>query len=173
MHNPVPKQGSKFLDKCRWALFIGTPLVAGVLLFNAPASAQQAKSLPIFENATISPNFSPDPRTIRGISGGSVPASQVAGRTETATGPCVGFVDQKPDHTLVLTSFFKNLSIQVESPADTTLVIKGPGGSWCNDDYQGKNPSIGGQWLSGSYGIWVGSYQKNDNNPYLIRITGK
>lgn len=169
MYNPVAKQLSKFIDKFRWATILGTPLVAGVLLFNPPTSAQQVKSPPIFENATISPNSSP--KTMRGIGGGSVAASKVAGSTETATGACVGFVDEKADHTLVLTSFFKNLTIQVESPEDSTIVIKGPGGTWCNDDYQGKNPGISGQWLEGTYKIWVGTYKQNNTNPYVIRLT--
>ena len=152
---------------------MATPLVASLLFFSTPTLAQQAKSLPIFENATIGPNFSPDPRTLRGISGGSVPAKNVAGRAETATGPCVGFVDGQPDHKLVLNSFFNYLSIEVDSPQDTTLVIKGPGGTWCNDDYQGKNAGISGQWLKGSYQIWVGSYEKKKYHPYVIQITEK
>ena len=109
--------------------------------------------------------------TIRGISGGSVPASDVAGRKQTPTGPCVGFMDEAPDHTLVLTSFFNYLSLVVESPQDTTLVISGPGGTWCNDDFQGKNPGIAGQWQAGTYKVWVGSYDTNNYNPYLIKIS--
>ena len=47
-----------------------------------------------------------------------------------ANGSFVGFVDKEPDHVLTLTAFFNYLSIQVESTADTTLLIRGPGGSW-------------------------------------------
>jgi hypothetical protein len=94
--------------------------------------------------------------TIRGISGGSVAANSVAGRKETPTGPCVGFVDEPPDHTINLTSFFNYLSLVVESPQDTTLVISGPGGSWCNDDFRAK---ILVWQVSGSLGLiesgWV------------------
>ena len=98
-------------------------------------------------------------------------ASRVAGRQDTPTGPCVGFMDEAPDHTLVLTSFFNYLSLVVESPQDTTLVISGPGGTWCNDDFQGKNPGIAGQWQAGTYRVWVGSYDTNNYNPYLIRLS--
>lgn len=135
------------------------------------AFAQPVNQAPIFENVRLSPQFSPDPMTIRGISGGDVPARSVSDRPETATGPCVGFVDTKPDHTIVLNSFFNYLSVQVESPEDTTLVISGPGGSWCNDDLEGKNPGIAGQWQPGTYGVWVGSYQKDKYVPYVIRLT--
>lgn len=137
----------------------------------APAAAQTAKQFSIFENITLSPNFSPNPATVRGISGGSRPAAEIAGRADTATGPCVGFVDEQPDHTMQLTQFFNYLSLQVQSPEDTTLVIRGPGGSWCNDDYENANPGIAGQWLSGTYQIWIGSYERDRYTPYVIRIT--
>ncbi|WP_199333653.1 hypothetical protein [Oculatella sp. FACHB-28] len=140
---------------------------------DVPVYAQQIQSpvISIFENVTLSPDFSPDPTTIRGISGGPLTASNIAGRTETATGPCAGFVDEQPDHTIQLTEFFSYLSIQVESPEDTTLVVRGPGGSWCNDDYQSNNPGIAGQWLSGDYEVWVGSYNRDSYHPYVIRIS--
>lgn len=146
-------------------------ITAGGLFLGALAQSQPAHSQTIFENVTIRPRFSPDPMTIRGISGGSVPATTVAGRRETPTGPCVGFVDEPPDHTLVLTSFFNYLSLQVESPQDTTLVVSGPGGTWCNDDFQGKNPGIAGQWQPGTYRVWVGSYDKNNYHAYIIRMS--
>ena len=136
---------------------------------NAVAQAQPAP--PIFENVTIGRKFSPDPLTVRGISGGSVPGSQVAERADTANGPCAGFVDQEPDHTLVLTDFFDYLKLQVQSPDDTTIIVRGPGGSWCNDDLEGKNPGIAGQWLEGTYNIWVGSYDKTKYQPYILQIT--
>lgn len=138
--------------------------------FNRVQIAQQP-SRPLFENVTLSPGFSPDPTVVRGISGGPQNAANVAGRAETATGPCTGYVDTEPDHTLVLTSFFNYLSLQVQSAEDTTLVIRGPGGSWCNDDYQGKDPGITGQWLSGTYEIWVGSYTANGYYPYVIQMS--
>lgn len=141
------------------------------LLLPKVAQAEPAQSPPIFQNVTISPRFSPDPITIQGISGGSIPLHRIAGREETPNGPCVGFADEQPDHTLVLTSFFSYLSIQVQSPADTTILVRGPGGSWCNDDVKGKNPGIAGQWLPGTYGVWVGSYQKGRYHPYILQIT--
>ena len=113
-----------------------------------PVQAQPA-SPPIFENVSIGSNFSPNPLIVRGIGGGSVPAEKVAGRAETANGPCVGFVDAQADHTLVLKDFFKYLSLQLQSPEDTTIIVRGPGGSWCNDDSQGKNAGITGEWLAG------------------------
>ncbi len=144
-----------------------------VMLFitsaNVIADAQEAPT--IFGDLTISPQFSPDPLTVRGMSGGSVSGNQVAGRTETVTGPCTGYVDETPDHTLVLTSKFDYLKLQIQSPEDTTIIVRGPGGSWCNDDFDGKNAGIVGEWLAGSYQIWVGSYDKGKYLPYTLQIT--
>lgn len=159
-------QGLNFSSRISVAL---TAIVVG-MLFHAPAQAQSAP-LTIFENVSLAPNFSPDPTTVRGISGGSVAANEIAGRSETATGQCVGFVDQQPDHTIELQEFFQYLNLQVQSTEDTTLIVRGPGGTWCNDDYSGKNPGIAGQWLSGTYEVWIGSYDQDDYHPYVIRMT--
>jgi hypothetical protein len=155
----------------RLLLALVTPSIASLGL----AFTAQAQTLPntIFENLTLRPGFTPDPATIRGISGGEMSASEVATRTETATGACTGFVDTQPDHTIVLSEVFNFLDLQVESPEDTTLIVRGPGGTWCNDDYTGKNPGIAGQWLSGTYQIWIGSYRQNEYSPYVIRMTSK
>ncbi len=93
---------------------------------------------PMFEDVTIGSKFSPNPFLVRGMSGGPIPASKVVNRKETPTGPCTGFVDSKPDHILKLKSKFNYLKVVVESPEDTTLIISGPGGIWCNDDFDGK-----------------------------------
>jgi len=124
----------------------------------------------IFENLTLTPGADLRPKTLRGISGGPIPASDVAGRPETATGPCLGFVDTQPDHILTLTAPFEFLSLQVQSAEDTTLVVRGPGGSWCNDNYLSLNPGIAGQWLPGRYEIWIGSHRNNGYFPYVIRV---
>ena len=120
---------------------------------------------------TINQQFSPDPFTVRGMSGGSVRGNTVAGRSETPTGPCTGFVDKTPGHTFKLTSAFEYLKLVVESPQDTTMIVKGPGGTWCNDDFEGKNPGIVGEWLPGIYQIWLGSYEKDKYFPYTLKIT--
>lgn len=126
----------------------------------------------IFENVTIQYPFSPDPLTVRGMSGGSIAGSQIAETETTPTGPCKGFMDKDPDHTLKLLSKFEYLKLVVNSPADTTMIIKGPGGTWCNDDFDGNNPGVVGEWLPGTYQIWIGSYKENDSLPYTLKIMG-
>jgi hypothetical protein len=51
------------------------------------------------------------------------------------------------------------------------MIIKGPGGVWCNDDFDGKNPGIVGEWLLGTYQIWIGSYKEKEYLPYTLKIT--
>lgn len=147
--------------------FVSFFLLAAIY-FLLPHLAVQAQRFP---KLTLSPRFSPDPVTIDGVGGGGIPISKIAGRQQTENGPCVGFANDKPNHTLVLTARFNYLSLQVQSTEDTTMLVRGPGGTWCNDDLQGKNPGLAGQWLPGSYGIWVGSYQRGQSRPYTIRIS--
>lgn len=124
----------------------------------------------IFEDVRLNPT-SPA-TTVRGISGGPMSATQMMGRSQTETGPCLGFIDEQADHRMELTDNFSSLSLQVQSTADTTLVIRGPGGIWCNDNYTlDFNPGIGGAWLPGTYEIWVGSHRVNRYYPYIIQIT--
>ena len=138
------------------------------LLTQAGVQAQRSQNM---QNITVSPRFTPNPIRVQGVGGGSVSISQIAGRQETANGPCVGFTDAKPNHNLVLTSSFNYLSIQLESREDTTLLVRGPGGIWCNDDFRGKNPGLAGQWLPGTYEVWIGSYGKDKQAPYTLRIS--
>ncbi len=150
---------------------LGLPTIGFIAIGSAQEKIIPASETTIFEDVTLSPAFTPDPTTVRGISGGGVAASELVGRSETATGPCTGFIDTQPDHRITLTQFFNNLSIEVQSTDDTSLVIRGPGGTWCNDDFSFKNPGITGQWLSGTYEIWVGSPRQNAYFPYVIRLT--
>lgn len=123
---------------------------------------------------TVDPQLiSSRPLTIRGVSGGRLTATEISKTENTATGYCDGFVDRQPNHILKLKTFFNFLKIEVESPADTTILIQGPGGIWCNDDSNNANPIIEGQWQPGIYQVWIGSYQADSNNDYSIKITGK
>jgi hypothetical protein len=124
------------------------------------------------KDITIDRQSTPDPLVIAGVSGGSLTATEVLETKTTTTGFCDGFINRQPNHTLTLNSFYDFLRIEVESNADTTIMIKGPGGIWCNDDTNDTNPVIEGQWQPGSYKIWIGSYQIDVLNNYLIKITG-
>ena len=126
----------------------------------------------IVKNITLDGQINPNPMTISGMSGGSLQAIEVVNTKKTTTGDCNGLVDRQPNHILILNSFFEFLKIEVESSTDTTILVEGPGGVWCNDDYNNDNPALEGQWQEGKYKIWVGSYQETPNS-YRIRITEK
>jgi hypothetical protein len=159
---------SIFLNKTLKVLLLSATLITTSTISTV---VHAGETTPIFADMKIGHKFNPDPLEVRGMSGGSVSGRKIAGRRDTLTGPCQGFFDRKPDHNLQLTEKFEYLKLQIQSPEDTTLVIKGPGGSWCNDDFNGKNPGIVGEWLPGNYQIWIGSYKKNRYLPYTLQIT--
>jgi hypothetical protein len=138
----------------------------GVVSMGAEAQAQST-----FDSAVISPRFAPDPMQLKGVTGGQSLAKSVAGQADTETGPCLGFMDSQPYHRLELKSRFRYLSIVATSSTDTTMLIKGPGGVWCSDDYQGKDAGVSGEWLPGSYDVFVGSYSKTKSVPYVLRVS--
>lgn len=113
------------------------------------------------------------PIVASGTSGGTVSLQEIAQTENTSTGYCDGYADSQPNHVLELMSFFEFLRLEVESSADTTVLVRGLGGVWCNDDAGTANPVIEGQWQPGVYQIWVGSYQADLNQNYQIEITGK
>lgn len=125
----------------------------------------------MFEDIVLAPSFTPKITELRGISGGEVETQKTSGRKSTETGPCIGFIDTTPDHKITLTKPFRYLKLQVKSSGDTVLLVRGPGGSWCSDDVSDRNPEIAGDWLEGTFEVWVGSYEKNTSFPYLLQIT--
>jgi hypothetical protein len=113
------------------------------------------------------------PITIGGTSGGNVKAQKIARTENTATGYCDGYVNTRPNHLLKLESFFEFLRLEIQSSADTTILVEGTSGVWCNDDAASANPMIEGQWQAGLYKVWVGSYQPNNSRNYQIKISGR
>jgi hypothetical protein len=153
-------------------------IFAPICLGNQSAIAQEIKVTPkkettltMFESVTIAPSFTPSLKVLHGISGGTVETQKTSGRVETETGGCIGFIDAVPDHTITLTRPFKFLELRVKSSGDTIMLIRGPGGSWCNDDVSDRNPVISGEWLPGTYEVWVGSYEANMSFPYLLQLS--
>ncbi|MBF2026174.1 MAG: hypothetical protein IGS48_05315 [Oscillatoriales cyanobacterium C42_A2020_001] len=146
-------------------------IAALTIISIAGNSIQLAYSQPA--NITLSPQFAPNPLELKGKTGGAEAVSEITGQAVTPTGPCTGFANTDPDHTITLKAFFKQLSMEVESSQDTAIAIRGPGGVWCNDDFQGKNPGVTGQWLAGKYEIWISTYGKNQTAPYVLKITGQ
>lgn len=148
--------------KFYWLLLLGA-----ILNFNIDLARAQNS------NININKNTIAQPLSIQGTSGGATTALEIAQTKNTPTGYCDGFTSQQPNHILKIDTFFDYLRLEVESSADTTVVVQGAGGIWCNDDAGSANPMIEGQWKPGVYKVWVGSYQADANDNYRIKITGK
>ncbi|MEI6427448.1 MAG: hypothetical protein WCO45_03530 [Pseudanabaena sp. ELA607] len=134
-------------------------------------SIDKKSSVSMFESLTIAPSATPQKFLLHGISGGPAMSQSVTLRPKTETGECIGFVDRQPDHRLTLTQPLQYLQLLVRSPGDTVLIVRGPGGVWCNDDSANRNPAIAGRWLAGTYDIWIGSYEEFTSFPYLLELS--
>ncbi|MGF1590002.1 MAG: hypothetical protein ACFCU7_12290 [Pleurocapsa sp.] len=134
-------------------------------------------SYPVLAQASdgiaINPKTISQPLMIKGTSGGTVKAREITQTENTPTGYCDGYVRSQPNHFLKLETFLEFMRLEVESAADTTVLVKGPGGVWCNDDAGTVNPMIEGQWQQGLYRVWVGSYRANTHHNYQIKITDR
>ena len=136
-----------------------------VSLIYHPVSAQNI--------VTIDQDIVTKPITLTGSTSGNLKTVEVSQTENTATGYCDGYISSQPNHLLELESFFEFLRLEVESTADTTVLIRGDGGMWCNDDSGSANPMIEGQWQQGLYKVWVGSHQPDANDSYQIKIIGR
>jgi len=121
--------------------------------------------------ADISLNSGFGQTSISGTAGGGTSLRDIAGKSETATGSCLGFGKGQADQILRLNSRFRDLTVVVKSNMDTTIVVQGPGGTWCNDDFQGKNPGLDGQWQAGEYKIWIGTQGRNQSVNYVLKVS--
>jgi hypothetical protein len=138
-------------------------LTAGAIALGLSAGAANANTV------SLNPGFGSI--ELKGTAGGGTPMRDIAGRSDTSTGGCIGFAGGQPDQVLRLNAGFKDLTVLAQSSADTTLVVKGPGGTWCNDDFQGKNAGLDGQWQAGEYRVWVGTQGRNQSIGYTLRVT--
>lgn len=131
-------------------------VVAVMLLLSSSVMAQ-----------TLSAGFGS--MTLSGVAGGSVRAVRYG---NTANGMCQGWIPSSANHTLQLTSI-TNLSLRVNAPSDTTLVVLGPGGTrYCNDDDgSSHNPSLSGRFAAGEYRVYVGSYEEGQSIRYTLSVT--
>ncbi|MFT6397996.1 MAG: hypothetical protein ACJAYU_002751 [Bradymonadia bacterium] len=105
--------------------------------------------------------------TLSGVAGGSERAVRFG---NTAEGMCQGWISSSPNHTIELTSA-TSLTLRVNAPSDTTLVVRGPDGTHCNDDGgQSHNPAISGRFPAGSYQVYIGSYEEGQSIRYTLTV---
>lgn len=119
-------------------------------------------SAPIAGEVTLDTGFTPDPWEKDILAGGSFDLSQMN---------FSGYTSNAPDFKLHYTagSRFK-LLIKTKSDEDTVLLIRAPDGSWqYNDDYENLNAGILFERpQTGTYTIWVGTYETNMVQSKLI-----
>jgi len=111
----------------------------------------------------------PDPYVVQGVSGGAIHATQLG-----YADPCRGWLAQRPDHVLELTSDVPYLRIDVAAGGgDTTLVVvRSDGTSWCDDDGSGSvDPRVTGYFAAGRYEIRVGSYRQGEAFRYGLSFS--
>ena len=118
-----------------------------------------------FGTISIAPGFSLDPHVVSGTSGGSASAAELHA-------DCAGQISATPDHLLVAGGVFTSLRIMAHSETDVTLVVERPDGTYlCNDDAEGDDPIVEGMFPTGTYKIWVGSYNADTNGRYVLGIS--
>lgn len=74
---------------------------------------------------------------------------------------CLGSVASSADHVITVEGSV-GVAINVTADDDTTLVITGPGGPYCNDDFEGLNPGWQGTLAAGEYQVFVGTYDADE-----------
>ena len=145
--------------------------VALVLLVGAiPAFAQSALipgGVPTYGSVSLQAGFVPDPYEVAVTSGGSLSASWELGSE------CAGYINDVPDFKLHWSGSTEALYIGFTSSADTTLVVRTPGGFyWCSDDVFGLDPEVMLLYPStGTYQVWVGSYSSGEYNSGTLYVT--
>ena len=87
---------------------------------------------------------------------------------------CLGYASEEPSHVLLLSGEVNRLSLSVVSDGDTTLLVEGPRGIDCNDNYRRNSRDAAvrsGEWPAGTYRIWVGSFEKGDRINYKLLVS--
>lgn len=134
----------------------------------APAAPAAGDGESNFGTVTVAPGFMPDPMTATGNSGGSIDAS-------TLNPECAGWVSSTPDHLIAAGGDFAALRVMARADvaeADVTLVVQRPDGTYlCNDDTEGLNPLVTGAFVTGTYKVWIGSYEQGTNAAYHLGIS--
>ncbi len=85
---------------------------------------------------------------------GEMSASERFGTTCNA-----GFVPSEHSATFEVSSLtvVRVLATAIDR-SDLTMVIEGPGGPYCNDDFEGRSPGVDRSFVSGIYRIYVGTW---------------
>ena len=140
---------------------------AAVAFLAAPAMAcPDWQGAPYFGQIDLSAGFQPDPY-VRNVTAGGTQ------RLENCGFDATGFVTSRPDFDLYWNGSSAQITIALESNADTILLVNAPDGTWhYSDDYRGSNPAVVfNNPQVGLYDIWIGSYDGSRRNPARLIVT--
>ncbi len=131
-----------------------------------PKPSDSTSGEPTYGTERLSPGFTPAVRTLRGLAGGNISASNVGAG-------CAGFIANSPDHVLELERDFAYVRILVNGgDNDTSLMIRTPSGEFaCADDSDGSHPILAGAASAGSYRVWIGSHVRGATPAYTLGVT--
>lgn len=142
------------------------PIVVAVAPAPAP-SQQPVRYAPRFGTVQLRQGFLPDPYVVNGASGGQYHAQQLG-----YGDPCRGWFATAPDHVLDLATNVPYLRIEASAQGDTTLIVTGPNGTFCDDDGAGRyDPRVAGYFPAGRYEIRVGSYRQGEAIGYQLAMS--
>jgi hypothetical protein len=160
------------------SLAIALSALLGVLLWGAAVAQTDTATPPDADNPEPSAyltldmqaGFALDPFLVSLNGGGELDAS-------TLDPACVGYINDRPVLTADWEGAVDFLRIFFYSDSDSTLVIQQPDGSYlCADDVDENvldAELVAEQPATGSYKVWVGSYEPNQLIPGLLVITAR
>jgi hypothetical protein len=97
---------------------------------------------------------------------GGVPASVAQAHTRA---DCPGSFAATPDVTFEVTER-GTWGVMARSRSDSCLVVVGPEGAWCNDDFSGVDPGIFRVFEPGEYQVFVGARSTPNGFGYELSI---
>jgi hypothetical protein len=151
--------------------FISGPsilLLLALLLFQVQTTSLNDTT---YGSIRLAAGFSDDPYIASITSGGGINASSFGS-------DCTGFIGELPDFRLFWSGKTSELRLFFEADydfEDSTIIVKLPNGQFlCNDDFsdEGLDPMVIITGAStGTYDIWVGSYEEEDYIDGQLYIT--
>jgi len=106
------------------------------------------------------------PLTLAGTSGGPRQARSMGGN-------CRGTIAVRPDHVINVVTPMQVRFEVLNAGGDTTMVVVGPSGVFCDDDSgNGLNPRVIQQLMPGQYQVYIGTYAGRNLYPYTLQVSG-
>lgn len=150
--------------------WVGAAGVIATMSYLVPSMATAQVLVP---SGTGSVTLTDEGIQFQGTTTGSYGLMRLAGRDRRRR-LCLGYGSEQPSHVLVLAEDANRLNLAVESDGDTTLLVEGPRGIDCNDNYRRNSRDAAvrdGRWPAGTYRIWVGAFEKGDRISYKLLVS--